>query len=99
MGKVVTVVYEDGVLRPLDPLDLHDHQTVRIQVLADEPNGDPGQEAIRILVAAGLMRLPERATIPPDPVPEKERRALAERLGRAPGRLLSEIIVEDRGEW
>ena len=99
MSKVVTVVYEDGVLRPLDPLDLHDHQTVRIQILADEPNGDPGQEAIRILVAAGLMRLPERTATPPDPVPEKERRALAEGLGRAPGKLLSEIIVEDRGEW
>ena len=86
------------MLRPLSPLDLHEHQTVRIQVLADEPEGDSGQEAIRILVAAGLMRRPERAATPPDPVPEKERRALAERLGRAPGKLLSEIIIEDRGE-
>jgi len=37
-------------------------------------------------------------TPPPDPVPEEERRALAERLARMPGKPLSEIIIEDRGE-
>lgn len=99
MGEIVTAVYEEGVLRPLDPLNLREHQAVRIQVLADVPEEDPGAEAVRILVAAGLMRAPERGKPPADPVPDEKRRALAERLGRAPGRSLSTMIIEDRGEW
>ncbi len=99
MSKVVTAIYEQGVLRPLDPLNLREHQAVRIQVLTDEPEEDPAEEAIRILVASGLMLRPERGTLPPDPVSEEERRALAERLGRAPGKPLSELILEDRGDW
>jgi hypothetical protein len=55
---------------------------------------------IRLLVAAGLMRpRPKKGTPPPDPVSEEERRELAERLGRAPGKPLSEIVIKDRGEW
>ena len=33
-----------------------------------------------------------------DPMSEQERRALAETLGRAPGKPLSQIIIEERGE-
>ena len=99
MSKVVTAIYEQGVLRPLDPLNLREHQAVRIQVLTDELEKDPAEEAIRILVASGLMLRPERGTPPPDPVSEEERRALAERLGRAPGKPLSELVLEDRGNW
>jgi uncharacterized protein (DUF433 family) len=83
----------------LRPLKLREHQTVWLQLLPEEPAEDEGEEAIRILVAAGLMRPPQRGTPPPDPVSEEERRALAERLAEAPGKPLSEIIIEDRGEW
>jgi hypothetical protein len=31
-----------------------------------------------------------------EPISEEERRELADRLGRAPGKPLSEIIIEDR---
>lgn len=98
MGKVVTAVYEDGVLRPLDPLELQEHQSVRIRLLMDELDEDPAAEAVRVLVSSGLMRRPERNASPLDPVSEQERCALAERLGRAPGKPLSEIIIEDRGD-
>jgi predicted DNA-binding antitoxin AbrB/MazE fold protein len=98
MGKVVTAVYEDGVLRPLDPLNLREHQEVRIHLLADEVQSKTGEDAVRVLVSAGLMRMPERGTPPANPVSEEERRALAERLGRAPGKPLSEIIIEDRAD-
>jgi hypothetical protein len=57
------------------------------------------QAAVRIQVEAGLMRPPDRiAPTPPDPIPQEERLALAERLSQAPGRPLSEIVIEDRSE-
>ena len=95
MTEIVKAVYENGVLRPLRPLKLRERQTVRLQLLAEEPgqDEDEGQAAIRILVAAGLMRPPDRGTPPPDPVSEEERRTLAERLAHAPGKSLSEIIT------
>jgi hypothetical protein len=73
---------------------------VRIQVVPETVAEDEGEEMIRLLVAAGLMRpRPKKGTPPPDPVSEEERRELAERLGRAPGKPLSEIVIKDRGEW
>ena len=97
MSEVITAVYEDGKLRPLRPLNLREHQTVRVQVLSDEP-ADEVDQVILNLVAHGLV------TPPPghsdvDLLSEDERRELAESLGNAPGRPLSEIIIEERGEW
>ena len=98
MAETITAVYEKGVLRPLQPLNLREQQRVRIQVLPEQAE-DEGEAAIRILVAAGLMQPPDRESPPPpDPVPEEERRALAERLALAPGKPLSEIVIEERGE-
>jgi len=99
MSVVVMAVYENGVLRPLRPLNLLEQQTVYIQVMPEKRAEDEGEKAIKILVAAGLMRPPQRdIPPPPDPVPAEERQALAERLARAPGKSLSEIVIEDRGE-
>ncbi len=96
MAEIVTAVYEKGVLRPLQPLNLRERQMVRIQVLP-EPT-DKVEKVIQKLIQAGVI------TPPPgysevDPVSEEERRELAEILGRAPGKPLSEIIIEERGEW
>jgi len=104
MAEIVKAVYEKGVLYLLQPLDLQERQTVRIQVVPEEPvtqeEPDDGiEEIIQHLVAIGLMRPPEKGPIPPDPMSEKERRVLADTLGRIPGKPLSEIAIEDRGEW
>jgi predicted DNA-binding antitoxin AbrB/MazE fold protein len=113
MVETVTAVYEKGMLRPLQPLNLRERQTVRIQLLLDEPvvqeeldDGteneieDEIEEIIQSLVASGLMRpQPKRGPPPPDPVSEEERRRLADIMGQAPGKPLSEIIIEERGEW
>jgi predicted DNA-binding antitoxin AbrB/MazE fold protein len=103
MSKIVTVVYEKGVLRPLRPLKLRESQRVRIQLLPDEPVSgrlsDDVKDVVNGLIAAGLMHAPaERDVIPPDPLSTEERKALAARLGRAPGKLISEMVIEDRGE-
>ncbi len=56
------------------------------------------EQAIQILVAAGLMHPPPvKNSLPPDPVSKEERRELAEILGQIPGKPLSEIIIKERG--
>lgn len=104
MAEIVTAVYENGLLRPLEPLDLRERQRVRIQVLPDNGEGqedseDPIEILIHRLIAEGRMRPRPEGPIPPDPLSEEERQALADRLGRAPGKLASEMVIEDRGEW
>ncbi|MFQ5343199.1 MAG: antitoxin AF2212-like protein [Anaerolineae bacterium] len=104
MAETVTAVYKNGMLRPLEPINLRENQTVRIQIVPEETEtqAEPADETERLvqrLVAAGLMRpRPKRGTPPPDPVSEEERRRLANLMGRAPGKPLSEIIIEERGE-
>jgi predicted DNA-binding antitoxin AbrB/MazE fold protein len=96
MTEIVTAVYENGLLRPLSPLKLHEHQTVRLQLLPDK-SIDEEEEAIRYLIATGIL------TPPPghsdvQPLSEEERLKLAETLGKSPGKPLSEVIIEERGE-
>lgn len=98
MAEVIRAVYEKGVLRPLQPLNLHEHQTVRIQVLTEEPAENEGLDAVRIMVAARLMHPKPKGPVPPDPVSAEERQRLADLLGNVSGKPLSEIIIEERGE-
>jgi predicted DNA-binding antitoxin AbrB/MazE fold protein len=104
MAEIVTAVYENGILRPLQPLNLRERQTVRLQIMPEETviqeEPDEIEEVIQSLVASGLIRpRPSRGTSPPDPVSKEERRRLADMMGKAPGKPLSEIIIEERGEW
>jgi predicted DNA-binding antitoxin AbrB/MazE fold protein len=97
MTETVTAVYENGLLRPLSPLNLDEHQTVRLQITT-EPLLDPIDEILQPLIETGLLT-PPRGYSDIDPLPETERRELADTIGRAPGKPLSEIIIEDRGPW
>ena len=100
MTEVIRAVYERGLLRPLRPLDLRERQTVRIQVLVDEtPDAGSVGEAARIMIAGGLMQPKPAGPIPPDPVSAEERQRLADLMGIAPGKPLSEIILDERGDW
>jgi predicted DNA-binding antitoxin AbrB/MazE fold protein len=98
MTERILAVYEAGVLRPLEPLQLKEKQQVYIEVVPQETLDDEGAAAIRVLVEAGLMRVPDRESPPPpDPVSKHKRRELAEALAKAPGKTLSEIVIEERG--
>ena len=100
MVQVIKAIYEKGLLRPLCPLNLREHQTVHIQVLVDDlPITETPGEAARLMVAAGMMLPQVSGPIPEDPVSVTERRMLANLLGAAPGKPLSEIILDERGEW
>jgi predicted DNA-binding antitoxin AbrB/MazE fold protein len=98
VSEIIQAVYERGVLRPLDPLELTEQQKVRIRVWSEEEPAE--EEVLQILTQAGLMQpRPRRGSPPPPPLSEDERQALADEVGRAPGRSLSEIVIEDRGAW
>lgn len=97
MAEIVTAIYENGVLRPLKPLRLRENQIVQVSVVFDDEEDDR-EALIRVLVEEGLVEPPEVDDVP-DPVSAEERQYLADLLGRAPGKPLSELVIEDRGEW
>ena len=51
MTQVVNAIYEDGALRPLDPVHLEEHQHVRVTVetLDGDASNDRGTELQRLL--------------------------------------------------
>ena len=70
---------------------------MRLQIVPEEPTDSEDETAIRMLVEAGTLTPPPgRSNM--EPISDHERRELADRLGRASGKPLSEIIIEDRGE-
>jgi len=75
---------------------------VLIQILQDTYESEPEdriQALINRLIQKGLMhRRPESDAVPNDPVSEEEQRRLADLMGSAPGKPLSEIIIDERGE-
>lgn len=96
MSKIITAVYENGILRPLDPVTLAERQRVRLQII-------PTQEAENVdhifqaLHEAGVIT-PPRGSSEYEPVPDEEQYRLAKVLGEATLRPLSEIVIEDRGK-
>ena len=101
MSQIVTVIYAEGVLWPLSPLELPEQAQVEVEVkLTAKPNRAAIEERIRIhqaLVDAGLVVDTGhwQAEIV-RPVSEDEE----EELGRvfAKGKPLSELIIEEREE-
>ncbi len=96
MRQSITAIYEDGVLKPLSPLDLRERQEVRLEVVSDDP-AEPVEAALRLLQAARQLTRPS-GTTGASQMTKDEIKTLAEKLGQVPGRPLSEIIIEDRGE-
>ena len=96
MAENIAALYENGVLRPLSPLKLHENQTVYIQILETEPDVDRTEIAIQNLVAKGVL------TPPPDililPPTEAERKALLI-TGNVPGKPLSQIILKNADNY
>ena len=91
-----------------DLLDLSSQREVVLQWLRDEElleelDDESLEEKQAILddfLAAGLIEERPWLDVPDeDPVSPEERAELARLLGEAPGKPLSEIIIEERGEW
>ncbi len=57
MNQNNQAIYENGILRPLQPLDLPENKTVNISVLDEAPNSEETmqEKADRVLREAGLI--------------------------------------------
>jgi predicted DNA-binding antitoxin AbrB/MazE fold protein len=101
MPETITAIYENGVLRPLNPLSLNDGETVQITIVAEvsqeELKGDR-EKAIKLMDVRKLMGLPTKQ-FKLDAAAEQKRRELFEKLKGRVGKPLSEIVIEDRGPW
>jgi predicted DNA-binding antitoxin AbrB/MazE fold protein len=99
MSQIITAVYEQGLLHPAVPLNFQEHERVRIHVLPEKPV-DKTEQIIHFLVEIGMLTLPKKyAQMTAAPVSESERYRLSLTLGKATSKPLSEIIIEERGEW
>jgi predicted DNA-binding antitoxin AbrB/MazE fold protein len=96
MAQIITAIYENGVLRPLAPLNLPEQTTLQIQIRPPlKRKVTPHRQKVRAaLVKAGLS-LPPINSVTPSPMTHEQRAALAQKLAMS-GRPLSEIIIEER---
>jgi predicted DNA-binding antitoxin AbrB/MazE fold protein len=97
MSELVAAVYENGLLRPLRPLHLHEQQTVLIGIVPQTGN----EEVDRItaeLVLAGMLTLPEPSDEMDEYVSDEELELLSAEVGSQLSRPLSDIIIEERSD-
>ncbi|HEY9850095.1 MAG TPA: antitoxin family protein [Leptolyngbyaceae cyanobacterium] len=100
MSEIMVAVYENGVLRPLNPVSFNEGQTVRLQVIPDVDSEDSKNESettIQSLANQGKITLsPKRGQVD---IEELSRRHRNRKLIKIEGKPLSETIIEDRGQW
>jgi len=68
------------------------------QLEATAVSEKPVKALIQKLIREGRLQPRPSGPVPPDPVSKQERLELAEIMGQAPGKPLSEIVMEERGE-
>ncbi len=88
MPLQVDAVYENGVLRPLQPLDLTEHEQVRVSVVKTTASG-------RSSLAMDFIERLRREQHDAEPAPGLEE--VRRRLAKIPGSMAADIIAE-RGE-
>jgi len=88
MPLQVDAVYEKGVLRRLQPLDLKEHEHVLVSVIKATT---PGRSSLAVEYVEKIKR--ELQGVEPGPGLEEVRR----RLAKIPGSMAGEIIAE-RGD-
>jgi predicted DNA-binding antitoxin AbrB/MazE fold protein len=96
ISTAIAAVYENGVIRPLEKLNLVEGQTVQIQILP-EPALTELEQIERSLFASGLISLPPMQN-KVTPVPSAEWQALMTKLRRANFQPLSETVIAERNE-
>lgn len=84
MSKRLEAVYENGVLRPLEPLDLPEHQPVTV-VVSEEPVTSPEEEWLDV-------ECWQQCAAEADESISLE--AVREALSKIPGSLTADFIAE-----
>ena len=93
-SQSVPAIWEDGVLRPLQPLTLPEHARVHITIAIVDNVLTPDREQIRVALEAAGLSLVEQGAHPQEALSSEARGSLAREV--PPGRPLSQIIIEDR---
>lgn len=89
----LTVIYESGILKPIEPLNLSEGQHLQIQILKIAPNSSPLDQAVQPLIRSGSLTLPT-ADIQ-IPLPESDLKAY--NINTQLPNLVSDSIIENRG--
>lgn len=89
----LTVIYESGILKPVEPLDLPEGQHLQIQILETASNPSPLEQALQPLIRGGSLSLPTLNT--QVFLPESDLEAYG--IDTQSDNLLSDSIIEDRG--
>jgi predicted DNA-binding antitoxin AbrB/MazE fold protein len=97
MQQNIMAVYEQGILRPLEPLMLPERYKVYIQIVP-EPVIDKGDEIVQFLVNMGVITPPSTLS-KSSTISKAKRKKLADALAKNSKQTLSEIVIEDRGQW
>jgi len=100
MPETITAIYENGVLRPLTPLPLQEHQTVQIQILPED-SATQLERISQSLAAAGLVTPPPHQN-GVEPVCEATWQELTEKLRAIPGKPLLKVwthLPTSRQPW
>jgi predicted DNA-binding antitoxin AbrB/MazE fold protein len=93
MTETITVIYEKGVLRPLEPLSLPERSRVEIQIVSRPPAVQEKARVHQALLEAGVIR-PRTLAEPIEPISETLLAEAASALAQAGS--LSELIIEQR---
>jgi predicted DNA-binding antitoxin AbrB/MazE fold protein len=94
MVETITATYRDGTLHPLQPLQLQEHHTIQLQILA--PIANPALSILDNLRNSGFVTI---ATPPlSNTISDQTLESLVSQLP-ATQIPTSQTIIEDRGEW
>ncbi|MCA9979281.1 MAG: antitoxin family protein [Anaerolineales bacterium] len=97
MNNSIAVIYEKGVLRPLQPLNLPEQARLEIQIMPpQEAQLTETEQAYRVLVEAGLIQSPLPLIHATEPLTAEERSLAASAYGQAGA--LSTLIIAERDE-
>ncbi len=94
MSTIIKAIYESGLLQPLS---LTDNQTVKMQII-EETDQDIIEKILHNMAKEGVLSLPEKTDLP-CPVYDEEMERVADILGKAAKVPLSQMIIEDRGDY
>lgn len=88
MAQIIRAIYENGRLRPLEPVDLNEGQEIHLTILSDEE---------RVRAALGDLLVP-RAPVNPEEDEIDEEALMREIEEGFRGITISDIIIEERRE-
>jgi predicted DNA-binding antitoxin AbrB/MazE fold protein len=95
MTETITAIYREGVLHPLNALNLQEHQTVQLQLLESAPVAT-SSILLGQLRASGFVTIAAHSS--QNAVSDEDLEALVKTLPitETPA---SQTLIEDRGEW